>query len=485
MANSLQDDESSDEFMSFDGVDGRSDSESINEKEAAKLRSPKQEKRPADRNSNHINADEFLREVLDNPDKYLDEPSKQYVRRNAQIFEQTGNKPPRTANAAQRPTQANRFLASDTSRQDHSIPLVSTRPAQQNADDLKPEGIVPMRWLKERPVDASGAPHRAKKNQSTGRVADSSSFIIRMSRTKVEDTNRQRNTRTGSLKAHNDSDSPRSSGSTRVPKSPRATMNALAHSESELPFSGKTRPPKSPRAQVDTQKLRGIDPKRAAKNYPVEYSLDLSNYAKNRRLKECFDAEFNPVTGKETVTKMANSRTDVTGILQRDFEHSTYQYVDDEGDVHPLNSIDDFVHFVDPDQTGLAKQVSRFACQTLGIWIKHIFQSQTDKNGQPTSPLKLADGTPVFITVSPHATYQFKKEQNGQIVLSYLAEYNTPNNGLRQKNTARLVHPVSGMAVPIENAKANVTLDITFNQQGDFQMGELNLRATGWNQVTV
>jgi hypothetical protein len=155
------------------------------------------------------------------------------------------------------------------------------------------------------------------------------------------------------------------------------------------------------------------------------------------------------------------------------------------GGVHPLNTIDDFMHFVDPDQTGLAKQVSRFACQTLGIWIKHIFQTQTDKNGQPTSPLKLADGTPVFITVTPHATYQFKKEKNGQIVLSYLAEYNTPNDSLGQRNTARLSHPASGMGVLIENAKATVTLDIKFNQQGEIQMGELNLHATGWNQVTV
>ena len=464
MANSLQGDESSDEFKSFDGTDGRSDSDSINEKEAAKRRTSTQEKPPADRHSNHANADEFLREFLANPNKFHAESKKPYVRRKAEFFEQTGNKSSRPANLAQRPEQANRLLTSDKSRQDQSTPLGATRPAQQNADNLKPKGIVPMRWLKERPVDASGALYRAKKNKTTGaaRVADSSSIIIPMSRMsgiQVEDTNRQRNTRAGSLKARSDSDSLRSSGSTRLPKSSRA--------------------------QVDTETLRGIDTKHAAKNYLVEYSCDLSNYAENRRLKECFDAEFNSVTRKENVTKMANSRTDVTGIFQRDFDHSTYQRVDAMGGVHPLNTIDDFMHFVDPDQTGLAKQVSRFACQTLGIWIKHIFQTQTDKNGQPTSPLKLADGTPVFITVTPHATYQFKKEKNGQIVLSYLAEYNTPNDSLGQRNTARLSHPASGMGVLIENAKATVTLDIKFNQQGEIQMGELNLHATGWNQVTV
>ncbi len=141
--------------------------------------------------------------------------------------------------------------------------------------------------------------------------------------------------------------------------------------------------------------------------------------------------------------------------------------------------------FVDPDKTGLAKAVSRFACQTLGISINHILRSQTDSNGKPTSPLKLADGTPVFISVTPHATFTFKKAENGHIVLSYLGEIDTSNAGLQGRVTAKLSHPGSGKSVLIENAKATFTLDITFNQKGDFQMGELNLLATGWNQVTA
>ncbi len=489
MANSLQNDESSTEFISFDDVDGHSDSESINEKEAAKLRAPTQGKPPSDRNSDNGHANEFLREVRANPDKYLVESKKPDVRRNAEIFEQTGNKPPRTINSTQRLSQTNPSLTSDTGQQDHSAPVISTRRAQQNADDLKPKGIVPMRWLKERPVDASGAPLYAKKNQSPGaaRAADSSSAIISMSRMsgiQVENTNRQRNTRAGSLKERNESDLPRSSASTRLPKSPRAPINTLAQSESDSSLSRKTRPPKSPRAQVDTQGLRRIDPKLAGKNYRVAYTRDLSNYAQDPFLKKSFDAEF-PATGKENVARTPNQRTDVTAIFHRDFDHSTYQYADDEGNLHRLRSIDEFVKFVDPDKTGLAKAVSRLSCQTLGIWIKQMLRSQTDSNGKPTSPLKLIDGTPVFISVTPHATFTLKKAENGQIVSSYSTAIDTSNAGSKGKFTARLADPFSGRSVLIENAKATVTLDITFNQQGDFQMGELNLLATGWNQVTA
>ena len=222
----------------------------------------------------------------------------------------------------------------------------------------------------------------------------------------------------------------------------------------------------------------------ARRNYHVSHEIDLSNLDKDPFIRGVYDGTIGGPQRKETVTVQSKQRTDVTPTFYRDFEHSTYQIEAADNSMQLVDSIDKFVEFVgDPQNCGLPRKVSHFANQNIGIFIKNILFTRTDENGERQSPIKLFDGTPVRITMSPKARYRFKKVADGSVILSYQATFETKGAKAENKNTASLSlgKDQGEKAVLIENAQATITLDLTFKTDGTVTMGKLNLNAAGWN----
>ncbi len=125
---------------------------------------------------------------------------------------------------------------------------------------------------------------------------------------------------------------------------------------------------------------------------------------------------------------------------------------------------------------------------STGMLIKNLPYTKTDDKGRPQSMIQLFDGTPIAISVTPQVTYRLKKATDGRITLSYRSEVDTTGAGALGRNTARLLTvnegKVGDKAVLIEDARAVITLDITFRPDGTARMGTLQLRAEGWNQIS-
>ncbi len=245
------------------------------------------------------------------------------------------------------------------------------------------------------------------------------------------------------------------------------------------------RPSRAPHRTRDFRDALLADSARRLSNYRVDRSYDLGPLAADPFAAKVFDSTIEVARKQEKVSTATDQRSDVTATFQRDFPHSTYAFENKEGTVTTFGSIDEFVAFIgDPGQAGLPKAVSHFACQNLGMFIKNLLFMRMDANGRSESPLKLFDGTPIAISTSPKASYRFSKADNGAITLHYRAGYDTSEAAAAGRFTARLLPPADGRAVLIENAHAEITLDITFQPDATARMGTLRVTAEGWNQVS-
>lgn len=264
------------------------------------------------------------------------------------------------------------------------------------------------------------------------------------------------------------------------------TLLSTAEDEPSTPRSPRiSRSPESTRSMADFRDLLLKDVEALSQNYRQQYSCDLRDLHSDPFIKSVFEANIETPKKSETVTTASNQRTDVTATFLRDFPHSTYEYEDDNGAVKTFDPavVDDFVKFIgDPKQMGLPKEVSNYACQNLGLFVKNLLFMRTHTNGDSASPLKLFDGTPIAISTTPKATYRFKKHSDGVIEMRYRADYDTKAAIESGKNTARLLLADELKSVTIENATATVTLAVFFHPDGTTRMGTLNLKAEGWNQ---
>lgn len=246
---------------------------------------------------------------------------------------------------------------------------------------------------------------------------------------------------------------------------------------------------RSRRAAVDFRDQLALDAERRSRNYEVAWSIDLADKEADPFVSKVFAGTIEDTRKNETVSKTAGQRTDVTATFQRDFKNSVYEVEREDGTVGKLASIDDFVAFVgDPMKSGLPAQVSHYACQNLGMFIKNLLFTRVDDKGNPQSVLTLFDGTSLTISLSPKATYRFKKAADGTITLSYRSTVDTTGAAAQGKLTAQLLRVeqagIVGKGVLIEDAQATTTLDIVFHPDGSTRMGKLEFNARGWNQLS-
>lgn len=207
---------------------------------------------------------------------------------------------------------------------------------------------------------------------------------------------------------------------------------------------------------------------------------------------------------KETI-EIVHQRDDVSDTFVRDFDASVYRYRAADGSTEAIASIDDFVR-----HTGkLSRQVSYVACQNLSIFLSRALFSRIKPDGTSDSVLHLADGTPVAPTDRIVACHELSHTADGRVQLSFTGTIDTGETerqarqtGSEMKNTARLHLPASqqargddeadlgklmdnlgGSSVVIRQARAQISVSLTFDHEGQVDIGPVSVEAEGWNQA--
>ncbi len=207
---------------------------------------------------------------------------------------------------------------------------------------------------------------------------------------------------------------------------------------------------------------------------------------------------------KESI-EIIHQRDDVSGTFLRDFDASVYRYRSADGNTQTIASIDDFVK-----HTGaLSRQVSYVACQNLSIFLSRALFNRIKADGTSDSVLHLADGTPVAPTDRMVACHELSHTADGRVQLTFTGTIDTAETerqakltGSEMKYTARLHLPASqqtrgdddddlsklmnnvgGPSVVIRQARAQVTVTLTFDQAGQVDIGPVGVEAEGWNQA--
>lgn len=246
--------------------------------------------------------------------------------------------------------------------------------------------------------------------------------------------------------------------------------------------------PRSSQPESDFVDLLVQDAVYRSRNYSVNWTVDLGKAMKtDLHTQTVFANTIEAPMAKENIEKIQGQRTDVSGTLIRDFPHSTYEITSTDGSIKTVTSMDEFVAFIgDPQKKGLPLQVSHFVCQNLGIFVRTLMSERTDASGTPQTVLKLSDGTPVGIRLSPKATYRLKKTADGSVEIQYKALFDTQKAG-PGKDTARIWvsngKDSNWKGVLMENASAKVECSILVHPDGTATMGILHFEAEGWNHV--
>jgi hypothetical protein len=246
--------------------------------------------------------------------------------------------------------------------------------------------------------------------------------------------------------------------------------------------------PKSRDQSSNVVSMLALDAMSLSKNYRVDYSIDLRNLEPDPFIKKNYLATLAAVRTTQKVSDEYSKKKDLGGIFVRDFDKSAYEYQGPDGNIKPITSIDEFIALIgDPENCQLPREISLFACQTLGLFIKNILFTRPNASGVMESPVKLYDGTSVSISISPKVLYRLRKNTDGSIVLSYRAEYDSTGALAQGRNSASTLKlgskSMETKGVVIDGAKATVSLDIVFYTNAAFQMGALKLEAEGWNVV--
>lgn len=271
---------------------------------------------------------------------------------------------------------------------------------------------------------------------------------------------------------------------------PSAKRKSMIISESNSSNSSK-----SPAREVDFLDHLQKNVEARMNNYQIDLVFDLKNSPDNDFIEKLTAEQFVNNFGSEKVDDANAKRLDVSKTFIRDFPNSTYLFEDDQGVQRKISSVDDFVKLIgDPQKNGLPYLVSHFCNQNLPIFLRNLFFSRTSEDGSPVSVLRLHDGTPMSIAMSPSATYIFKKSPDGGIFLKYEGKVDATGTAKLGRNAAYLLKKVWNeekqedeiIRTPavIEGATATWSQEITFKADGLWELKNPRIQAKGWNRLT-
>lgn len=182
-----------------------------------------------------------------------------------------------------------------------------------------------------------------------------------------------------------------------------------------------------------------------------------------------------PATGKK---KKNADRLRPTFV--RDFENSSYYAKNANGELIRLDSTDQFIEFIDPENdSSLSSIVSNIASQNLGNFLKNILFLRHDGNRESQSLLRLHDGTPVMPLAVAKASYVFCRDARGKITLDYTWHSSKEHNGGKPLRVKRMTGDNS--QAEVENASLGIEVRIEIEPDGQWTISNPRLQAKGWN----
>ena len=231
-------------------------------------------------------------------------------------------------------------------------------------------------------------------------------------------------------------------------------------------------------------------------NYQIDLVFDLKNSPDGDFIQKAIAKQFVSNFGTDTSDVANAKRSDVSKNFLRDFPNSTYLFEDLNGVQKKISTIDEFISLIgDPEKKGLPYLVSHFSNQNLPVFLRNLFFGRTSEDGSPVSVLRLHDGTPMNIAISPNSTYIFRKAPDGGITLKYEGKIDTTGSAKLGRNAAYLLKKewveekqkdeIVRTPVVIEGATATWSQEVTFKANGLWELKNPRIQAKGWNRVTV
>ena len=229
-------------------------------------------------------------------------------------------------------------------------------------------------------------------------------------------------------------------------------------------------------------------------NYQIDLVIDLNSVIDSDFIQKAKAAQFVSNYGTDKISMAANQRKDVSGSFVRDFPNSHYFLEDEQGNLKKISTIDEFVAAVgDPEKNGLPYLISHFSNQNLPVFLRNLFFGRTNESGDPVSVLRLHDGTPLNMAVSPNATYTIKKLPDGGISLKYEGKVDTTGTSKLGRNAAYVLkkeknketgkEEIIRTPVVIEGATSTWSQEVIFKANGLWELKNPRFQAKGWNRV--
>ncbi len=224
------------------------------------------------------------------------------------------------------------------------------------------------------------------------------------------------------------------------------------------------------------------------KNYKVDYIYANNNQEEKDWLLRSVRIGLIENYKLDRVESSSNALT--SGTFQRDFPHSIYQVEDENGKQKLISDVQEFIDFLDGSKNqDLCYKVSHHACQNLSITLRNVLFGRVTKGGDFVSVMHLDDGTPLSISDTIRASYIFKKQANGGILLKYKGQVNARASAEGQKDNATLLLKQEDgwqrKPIFVANAKAEITWEISFDAEGKADYSaKPKIMAEGWNQFT-
>lgn len=241
----------------------------------------------------------------------------------------------------------------------------------------------------------------------------------------------------------------------------------------------------SPLRSADGLEILLDDAKQRSKNERVDSIVDLNDPSFLNFIKQAAEGAFIKPWGRDSSdvdSALQRYLPQVKNTFARDFSNSSYQVKEPDGSLRALQTIDDFIAFVETDENQeLAMVVSNIASQNLGNFLKNALFLRQDVNGVSQSLLKLYDDTPILPQALAKASYILSKDKKGVLTIDYTWESSKAINGDKGIRARELGGNSDTFA--IENPALKITCRVSIEPNGEWTIANPHLQAEGWNQT--
>lgn len=217
----------------------------------------------------------------------------------------------------------------------------------------------------------------------------------------------------------------------------------------------------------------------------IDQEIDLADPRYLDWVNAAADGAFIKTWDKENVTADDEDLKKYSKFVKitfaRDFTKSKYEIKNIDGSIKKLTSLDEFIEFIGPgSECNLPMVVSNIANQNLGMFLKPVLFTRTEKGKTPESVLHLDDGTPLRPAVNFRQKYTFSKNSDGKIIIDY--ESNASKE-FQIGKPMRATKYSDGLTKDFNDATIKIKVLIEVNPDGRWHINNPHVIAENWNNV--